>query len=309
MEFHVELPYKFARFTFDYIRNFAAKVEELGFEGIFTPDHLILPEQFGSTYHIDGMYESLTTATFLATCTKRVRVGVLIIQPFRNPLEVATATATIDHISAGRLTVGFGAGYHKPEFDAFKADFGRRGLLEEESLQAILKLWKGTKTSFKGRLLTLEDVVPSIIPVQQPHPPIWIGGSSSPTIRRAAKFGQGWVPSHIDAKTFSDMVPRLKALLRTAKRPTSSFRYAVFLNCIVSDSYEGALNKAKILSKLWSIPVEKAEPRAIVGDVAHCSRRIQSYLDVGASDIVVRFLPFGNEFEDIKLFSDVIRGF
>jgi probable F420-dependent oxidoreductase len=105
---------------------------------------------------------------------------------------VAKMLATIDQLSAGRLIFGAAVGWMEPEFEALGAPFGDRGAFSDECLRLIKALWRQEKVSFAGDYFTFADMQASPRPVQQPHPPIWVGGNSPRARRRVAEFGDGW---------------------------------------------------------------------------------------------------------------------
>src|SRR5262249_44870092 len=107
----------------------------------------------------------------------------------------AKALATIDVLSKGRVTVGVGVGWMREEFRALGApDFDRRGAVSDEYLGIFKTLWTECPASFNGRFYRFEAVRCLPLPLQKPHPPIWIGGHSRAALRRVARFGDGWHP-------------------------------------------------------------------------------------------------------------------
>jgi probable F420-dependent oxidoreductase len=118
-----------------------------------------------------------------------------MILPYRNPVFTAKALATIDVLSRGRVTVGVGVGWLEEEFAALgAASFPRRGAVSDEYLRIFKTLWTKSPASFAGEFYRFDDIQCLPLPVQKPHPPIWIGGHSKAALRRVARLGDGWHP-------------------------------------------------------------------------------------------------------------------
>ena len=118
-----------------------------------------------------------------------------MIVPHRNPLLAAKMIATIDVLSRGRVTIGAGVGWMREEFEALgAADFDRRGAVSDEYIRIFKTLWTQSPASFEGEFYRFAPLKCEPQPLQKPHPPIWIGGHSTPALRRAARYGDGWHP-------------------------------------------------------------------------------------------------------------------
>src|SRR6266852_231230 len=128
----------------------------------------------------DNMLEPLTLLSHLAAVVPRVRLGTsVIILPYRNPIIVAKTLATIDQLSHGRLIFGAAVGWMEEEFRALQVPFAERGALSDESLRIIRDIWTHGVVNHQGAFYQYEDMQASPRPVQQPAPPIWIGGNSA----------------------------------------------------------------------------------------------------------------------------------
>jgi probable F420-dependent oxidoreductase len=173
----------------------AAKVaDELGFDMVSVPEHLVIPR---SHVELSGAFYFHATAAqgYLAGATERIRIGTtLTVLPLHNPVALAKALSTIDWLSGGRITVCFGVGWLPEEFAAAGVPFHERGRIADEYLEAIVALWTQEYASYEGRYVSFHDVACAPRPVQSPHIPIWIGGDSKAALRRAARFGTGWIP-------------------------------------------------------------------------------------------------------------------
>lgn len=120
-----------------------------------------------------------------------VATGILLL-PLLHPVGVAEEVATMDAVTGGRVTMGVGIGYSQEEFDAFGVDRTTRTERFEESVEVIRALWSGQALNHHGRFYQLDNVEISTLPVQQPHPPIWVGAQAEASVRRAARVGDAW---------------------------------------------------------------------------------------------------------------------
>ena len=191
----------------DALSAIARRGDELGFDWVLTGDHIVVPNSIDSTYpYTEGgefpgsasgvAMEQLTVLSFLAGQTERIKlVTSVLIVPHRNPLVAAKSLATLDVLSKGRLVVGVGAGWMREEFEALDLPpFEERGAVTDEYIRAFKELWSSDNPTFEGKYCRFSDITFLPKPVQQPHPPIWVGGESRPAIRRAAQQGDAWYP-------------------------------------------------------------------------------------------------------------------
>jgi probable F420-dependent oxidoreductase len=193
----------------------AAKAEELGFDAVFVNDHIIVDSSTRSGPWTNT-YDPLVALSFIAANTTRIGLGVsVLIVPYRNPISTAKMLATIDRMSGGRLIAGVGAGWNEAEFNALGVPFHERGARTTEYLRVWQACWAPGKVSFAGRFVTFADMHVSPKPLQQPHPPIWVGGSSDAALRRAAAFGAVWQPTPTPG---AELVERQSSLRKACDR-------------------------------------------------------------------------------------------
>ena len=160
--------------------------ESLGFDAAYIFEH---------HFTGDGYIPSpLVAATAIAARTKRMRIGPdIAILPLYDPVRVAEDGAVLDVISNGRLDFGVGLGYRPPEYAGYGLDLKSRGARADEALQIIRRLWQGETVSFHGKHFHIDGARLTPRPVQQPNPPIWVGGFSKAAARRAARYGDGYI--------------------------------------------------------------------------------------------------------------------
>ncbi len=188
--------------------------EELGFDSIWSTDHIIVPKENIDPY--GDLVEALVTLSFLAAKTERVKLGTsIIVLTQRNPILVAKQAAALDRLSNGRLILGVGAGWLEAEFDFLGENFRNRGRRFDESLSLMRAIWTEDEVNFSGEFHKLKNAVS--LPRPKKLIPILIAGSSEPAIRRAATLGDGWHPVGITPARLQDGARRIKRKNSKAK--------------------------------------------------------------------------------------------
>jgi probable F420-dependent oxidoreductase len=182
------------------IAEMARALEAAGFDAGFATEHPFPPEDWLASggHHALDPFVALSAAA-LATGRLRLHTNVLVL-PYRNPFLTAKAAASLDAVSGGRLILGVASGYLEDEFAALGADFVRRHELTDDALVAIRIAWTGARVERAGPGYRAVGNRALPTPVQQPHPPIWIGGNSRRAARRAAQHAQGWSPFPVSAE-------------------------------------------------------------------------------------------------------------
>jgi probable F420-dependent oxidoreductase len=166
-------------------------------------------------------YDTIATLGYLAGVTGSVRLlSHVYVAAYRHPLQTAKAFATLDKLSNGRAILGVGAGHVEEEFEALGVSFAGRGAITDNAIDAI-------RAAFKDEWAS-GDMGQSPRPVQPEGPPIWIGGSSSVAIRRAALRGDGWLPQGLPAGGMADAIARLHDLRAQAGRSDRPFTIGAF---------------------------------------------------------------------------------
>jgi probable F420-dependent oxidoreductase len=202
------------------LARWAQLTETLGYHLLMTCDHVATTADVQARYPAP-FYEPLSTLGWLAGVTTRMQIGTtVIILPYRHVLEIARASANVDQLSGGRFILGVGIGWAQQEFAALKLPFHRRGAMTNEYLEALKAFWTHDVASYEGRFVSFQGVHTAPRPVQSPHPPIWVGGSSDAAMRRTVRYGDGWHPIRIRHAWFKDTgIPRLRAIADEENRP------------------------------------------------------------------------------------------
>jgi probable F420-dependent oxidoreductase len=176
------------------VAEIARAAEEAGFDACFVTDHPFPPHRwlYGGGHHALDPFVALS---FAAAATSRLKLQThILVLPYRNPFLVAKSVLSLDVLSGGRVILGVAAGYLKGEFAALGADFEARQEASDDAIRAMKLAWAGDDLRFDGRGFKAIGNSMGFRPVQQPHPPVWVGGNSRAAIRRAVELGDGWVP-------------------------------------------------------------------------------------------------------------------
>ena len=206
----------------DSIEAVAVAAEQLGFESIWTGEHVVLidPQEAPSPVPPHSPFvDTVTTLAFIAAKTERIKVGSgIILLPQRDPIVLAKELAGVDVLSKGRLLFGLGVGYVEGEFEALGIPYAERGPRATEHIEVIRTLWTQEQPSFSGRFTRFSGIQSRPLPVQDPHPPIIVGGMSPPALRRAVAQGDGWYGFFQDLEATEKMVAALEETAKSTER-------------------------------------------------------------------------------------------
>jgi probable F420-dependent oxidoreductase len=193
MQFGVHLPSNYGWRDVGDLLELARLSEQLGYESVWASQHVFHAGYLADRLRGRPYYAPLPLLTAVAAATSRVRLGTsVLVLPYHHPIMLAKELATLDALSRGRLTVGVGVGIIREEFDALGVDYESRGAMTDEALRVMKALWTTNQPVFEGRFHRFAGLDFSPAPVQHPHPPVWVGGSSPAAMRRVAALGDGW---------------------------------------------------------------------------------------------------------------------
>ncbi|MGE0388018.1 MAG: TIGR03619 family F420-dependent LLM class oxidoreductase [Gammaproteobacteria bacterium] len=189
--------------------------QDCGFDSVWMADHVTGPSPNGTRAWLDVV----TLLSNLCAHAPRLRIGTdVIVAAHRHPVLAAKMLATLDIVSGGRLIVGAGVGYIEKEFAELGAPFADRGAYTDECIAIWKALWAPGVATYDGRWFTLRDTVAEPKPVQQPHPPIWVGSHAPPVLRRAVALADGWHPIYLGFAQYEAGVAALRALAQAQGR-------------------------------------------------------------------------------------------
>src|SRR5271155_3278756 len=199
-------------------------LEARGFESLWAPEHSHIPStrktppagggELGKAYY-DVMDPFVTlTAAAMATKTLKVGTGVCLVNQ-RDTIQTAKLVASIDQVSGGRFLFGIGVGWKAEEMENHGPEFASRAKLVRERVEAMKLIWTKSKAEYHGELVHFPEMMAWPKPVQKPYPPVIIGGAYPQAARRAARYGDGWIPLAGRPDQYGDVfdfVPKFRAM-------------------------------------------------------------------------------------------------
>jgi F420-dependent oxidoreductase-like protein len=286
----------------DAVSAVARATDESGFDSLWLYDHFLYEGGYSGHPYPEPVMECFTTLSAIAATTNRVRLGQLVLGvPYRNPALVAKIATTLDLISHGRVILGLGAGWHKREYEAYGwgtfEEIGIRMKRLEEAVQVITKLWTERPAHFEGRFYRLDNVMDNPAPLQEPHPPIMIGGSGEKvTLRLVAQYAQ-WCNVSGDLETVRHRLDILRQHCDRIGRPYNEITRSHYATVIVGRDAAEVEAKRERLRDL--IPTSGA----LIGTPEQLIATFQSYASVGVQYCIFR-MPDWIDVEPVRLFAE-----
>jgi probable F420-dependent oxidoreductase len=242
----------------DDLVEIARAADRLGYHHLTCSEHVAVPTEVearrGTRY-----WDPVATLSFLAARTERIRLAShVVVLPYHHPLEVVKQYGTLDRLSAGRLVLGVGVGSLREEFDLLGVPFDERGSRTDDSLRAIRAAWGVHVPSYHGRHFDFDGFEVDPLPVQE-RVPVWVGGRTRRSLRRAVELGDGWAP-------FGLSPDEVAAMLADARR---------------SDAWSERTTPLDVV--LWPEP-----PPDPSGDPDGVHATLQPWVDAGATVLNVR---------------------
>ncbi|MEX2446129.1 MAG: LLM class flavin-dependent oxidoreductase [Dehalococcoidia bacterium] len=285
--------------------QFTRRLEDLGFDSAWVGDHVLMP--YGGT-------EGYTYLAAMAAATSRITIGSrVIVLPLRHPLMNAKMITQVDRISGGRVIYGVGiGGDYPPEFENLNIPRNERGRRGNENLEVMTRLFTEDNVTFEGRYYQVRDLSLNPKPLQQPHPPIWMGGRAEEAVDRAARYADGWFPN---LNTVDGLRERLRMVRERAEgygRDLDGFQVGIVTTTTIGEDHDTAHAEAAARggppgtrsSTDWDAMVDRYEAHGNASDIiAFCER----YIEAGATHFVFNMTAAGERLDhDLQLLiSDV----
>ncbi len=288
--------------------DIAVLAEELGFDSVWVYDHFHnVPNPIRET-----VFECWTVMAAISQRTSRIRLGQMVsCNAYRHPSLVAKITSTIDVISGGRLDFGIGAGWYEHEYKGYGYPFGvpkeRIGMLKE-SVEIIRSMWSQPDTSYSGTYYQLNGAQCDPKPIQQPNPPIWIGGGGEQlTLRVVARYGDwanfaGGAPIEV----FNSKSELLAEHCKVVGRDFDEIGRSIGGDIFIRETEKELL--AAGTQSLTKEPMERWAPNHFVGTPEQVAEKMQRYIDAGCRG----FTPWCADFPDaetLHLYAKVMQHF
>ena len=261
-----------------YVTTVAKKCEEMGLHSLWVIDRIV--------------YDNLEPLTFLAAAaavTSQIRLGTsVLLASLRHPTLLAKTVATLDFLSAGRVTLGIGFGSRENDFTSVGIPFERRGSRAEEIVGLLKRLWIEEGVTHNGRFYTLENVTVGPHPVQTPHPPIWMGGGAEVVLKRAARLADGYICGSSAIQEFPSLWEKISGFALAAGRDPKNIAKAGLTFMAIDDNRAKAVDAcAAYLQRYYGKVRMDIEKHLLVGAPEACAERIRSFFAKGLDTLII----------------------
>jgi len=276
------------------IRTFVKRAEVLNYDGLWVMEGIL-----GRAPSL----EPVTILSYVAALTENLRLGVaVILLTLRNPVQLAKSLASLDRVSNGRLDVGIGIGGHVPE-EIFGYTSERRIRRFEESLQVMKSLWTESSVSYSGTFWNFDSVSMKPRPVQQPHPPVWFGARVPAALKRATRYGDGFIGA--GSSSFEDFLTQyglLQHYLEELGRDPKTF--GISKRIYVAIDRDRAESRLREWFGYYYGNAEMASRVAIWGGRDECLDKLGQLVEAGAKHLILN--PVLDEMEHLEILSEEI---
>lgn len=262
------------------VADFAAKAERLGYEFVSTGEHL--------AFHGESTNGFISLSMAAAATSRIGLVTSISLVPLYPPALLAKLTATLDHLSGGRFNLGVGVGgEYPPEFEAVGVPVAERGARTDEALEVIRQLLTGDSVSFDGRFSSFRDV--RIAPVPSRPLPVWVSGRTDAAMRRAAKYGDVWMPYMYTPEQVAASQTKLAELSTTELGRRWTGRTALYVFATVYDDRDRACEviTERVGGKYQQDFSRIADRYLLFGTADDCRRRLEEYLSGGVDTVLL----------------------
>lgn len=299
-------------YTFEDLKSIWFEAEKLGFNSGWLYDHL-----YSLSGKDDACLECWTTLASLASLTKRLKVGTMVLcNQFRHPSLLAKMGATLDLISNGRLEFGIGAGWYDEESRECGIDFPdakTRILRLREAVQVIRMLWTSEKASFTGAYYTLNGAICKPKPVQKPHPPIWIGTGKGTKLmpKVVAEVADGVNISFKSPEECQRRIDLLQAACSKIGRPLKQIRLSLQCRILIAEDDRRLKERIESLARKAGtdaatyVKQQESEEAALIGPPSRIIEGLQKYVDLGIDYFMIIFLG-DTTLEPLRIFADSV---
>jgi alkanesulfonate monooxygenase SsuD/methylene tetrahydromethanopterin reductase-like flavin-dependent oxidoreductase (luciferase family) len=259
----------------------ARQAERLGFDLIAAGEHVFFHGPVSNAF---------VTLAAAAAVTERIRLlSALTILPVYPMALAAKMAATLDQVSHGRFDLGVGVGGEfPPEFAAAGVPVAGRGARTDEALEVLLRLLSGERVTAEGEYGSLEGLRLDPPVVQQPRPPLWVGGRKTPAMRRAGRFADVWMPYMVSPESFARSLAQARVFAAQAQRPETSLAGALFIwGSVDADPARARREAVESVSRMYRQDFEPLADRYLLhGDPDMVVARLAEYQAAGADTVI-----------------------
>ena len=259
------------------IGDASRRIEDQGWDFLTTGEHV--------SFNIPNANAFVSLAAAAAVTTRVELMSSVTLLPLYPATLAAKLGAALDNVSGGRFVLGVGVGGENPrEFEACGVPVSQRGARTDEALDIIRRLWTSQQVTYTGKYAELVDVSIRPAPVRKPSPPIWIAGRREVAMRRAARFGDGWIPYMYSARMLGESLDVIAAQ-RGDLPPIEAGAY--LWSCVHEDASVAFDYAMTALAKTYRQDfAARADSYLVVGDPDHCAKRVLEYVRAGARRII-----------------------
>lgn len=250
------------------IVEIARRAEKLGYSSLWTFQRLLFPATDPIPMPYRSVHDPLVLTAYAAAVTETTRLGVAIVNvPYYSPILLAKMLTSLDVVSAGRLDAGLGLGWNADEFTAVGTSMERRGARAEEFIRCLRAIWSDEPVEFHGEFYDVPSSYVEPKPVQRPHPPLLLGGSAEPALRRVAHLADGWISaSRFPAASVPAAIATIRSEATKAGRDPDTMRFVIRGAVKVRDTDDDA---------------------PLTGTIDKIRNDIAAYADAGATEFFV----------------------
>jgi len=270
------------------IGAFAETVEDLGLDSIWASDHLVSRQP---------SLDTTALLAFMAARTRRIKLGPSVLTlPPRDPIQVAKAYATLDHLTGGRRRVilGVGLGGDPRDSEACGVPAAERAGRMREGVEVLRKLWSGPAVTHEGRYYRFSNV--TLEPRPQGGPlDVWVGGNSDAALRRVARWADGWMPSFISPVEFGAGIERIASFAAGEGRTFDADEAGVLVLTHLDEDGERAREAAARLFAGAPVQVATLADRTIFGTPEEAVERVRAYVAAGCRKFILFPIAPGGE--------------
>ena len=297
------------------IQHIVLECERLGFDSVWLKDNFTSSwldayfsnkeegndEQQQQPNSEDPILECWTTLSSLATLTKKIRLGAILVNIHRIPSVTAKMLSTLDVISNGRIEFGLSAGWYKNEIKSYGLSFPKaltRIAMLEESIIIIKKMLTENQASFEGKHYTIKDAKCNPKPIQRPHPPIWIGGGGKKTLKLVAKYADSWNYGLCTYDEYISKISILRDCCKAVGRDYEKIAKAWHAIMLLGRDYS-EIKMLKNRAGIW----KKNSKVTIVGTPDDIIKEIKKYMVVGGVRYFIIHFPDLPDLKSLNLFA------
>ena len=262
------------------VQEFVQKAENLGYHSLWVQDRII-----GESPTLEG----LSLLCYVAALTKKARLGTsVVVTTTHNPVHLAKQFSTIDQLSNGRLIVGIGLG-GRPQHDQLLGGAPeRRVRYLVESLQVMKALWEQPKARHEGHFWQMDGEAMEPKPVQKPYPPVWFGARHPDALRRAVRYGDGWMGAGSSStEQFNQCVAIIQETLETAGRDPDSFAISKRVYLALDDDEDRAERRLRQWFAQHYGSADMGSQVSVWGSVSRCAEGLQEIVEGGAQMLML----------------------